>query len=191
MSKHIYLTLAICFLLLVGIQPTEPVTAQIPTPPELNNATPCSDSGISRYERWVTDMPCAPAQPPSETLRLIPTAEYSSGIANLMDPSFENYVDLAFSSYRDGNWEIYFLGYVWDQFNALNANRITDNPASDILPRIRPGTYETVFSSNRNGNYDLFVTQGNDDNTHPLTTHPAYDSQAAWSADGVHLKFCV
>ena len=57
------------------------------------------------------------------------------------------------------------------------------------MPRLRPGTNQIVFVSNRTGNYELFLMDWGGGNLLQITAHPAYDSQPAWSPDGSRLAF--
>lgn len=45
------------------------------------------------------------------------------------------------------------------------------------------------FSSNRTGNYDIYVIDTNGENLRNLTNHPAYDDQSTWAPDGRSFAF--
>ena len=45
------------------------------------------------------------------------------------------------------------------------------------------------FSSNRTGNYDIYVMDINGENLLNLTNHPAYDAKATWAPNGRALAF--
>ena len=51
------------------------------------------------------------------------------------------------------------------------------------------GTPYISFSSNRTGNYDIYVMDTNGENLRNLTNHPAYDFSATWSPDGRAFAF--
>lgn len=189
MIKRNFLVVVIAILLLIFLRSNEPAIAQTSTNFLTNNVKKCIDGDLSAYERWITDMPCASVLFSPEGGILPSETEIDPTNPKWDEPDIENVIDLAFSSYRDGNWEIYLHGYPWSRFDTQSATRQTNDPSADILPRIRPGSLEIVYSSNRNGNYDLFSTYGPDGIDQPLTSNPSYDSQASWSPDGVNLAF--
>src|SRR5256714_15455441 len=53
---------------------------------------------------------------------------------------------IAFVSYRDGNSEIYIMNA-----DGSEPTRLTDNPASDVGPRLSPDGERIAFTSNRDG----------------------------------------
>ncbi|RRR65685.1 MAG: hypothetical protein EI684_22395 [Candidatus Viridilinea halotolerans] len=68
-----------------------------------------------------------------------------------------NGIEIAFTSYRDGNSEI----YVMDR-NGQNLRRLTNHPAADEAPSWTPTGERLVFASNREGGYQIHML-------HPLT----------------------
>jgi Tol biopolymer transport system component len=96
--------------------------------------------------------------------------------------------DLAFESDRDGNGEIYHMG-----FDGRGQFRFTSNRAEDASPawQMRGGKF--AYASDRSGSWDIYLY------TFPLgiggfpelnlTTHPATDIDPAWSAAGSQLVF--
>ena len=59
---------------------------------------------------------------------------------------------IAFSSNRDGNWEIYLMNSDGSQ-----QKRLTQNSARDFSPVWSPNGEQILFVSNRNGGHDLYV----------------------------------
>ena len=189
MNKHLILKIAFYFALLLGAGFALPASAQIPQPPDLEHAIPCKGSG-SRYEDWVKDIPCTPVISAVE-LDLIDVPDRSlpeSLTKTDLEPDPIPYTILVFSSYRDGNWEVYGTTDTWP-FSLAEVTRMTDHPASDLRPRLRPGSSQVLFSSDRTGNYELFLMDWGGANLQQLTNHPGYDSQPAWSPDGSKIAF--
>lgn len=91
---------------------------------------------------------------------------------------------LAFSSNRDGNWEIYSMrGDGQSQFN------LTNNPAWDEWPLWSPVGAQIVFSSNRDGDFEIYRMQANCKRQVNLTNSSSFDGHPAWSSDGSQIAF--
>ena len=82
---------------------------------------------------------------------------------------------IAFSSKRDGNWEIYVM-----DANGQNQVNLTNNPASDQNPSWSPGGTKIAFSSKRDGNWEIYVMDASGQNQVNLTNNPAKDITATW-----------
>ncbi|MBN1311722.1 MAG: PD40 domain-containing protein [Anaerolineae bacterium] len=91
---------------------------------------------------------------------------------------------LAFSSNRDGNFEIYIL-----DMRSGEMTRRTDNPAADRSPKWSADGRELVFVSNRAGNDDLYLLGGSSKEPVRLTTDPGSDRSPTWSPDGKSIVF--
>jgi hypothetical protein len=99
---------------------------------------------------------------------------------------------IAFSSDRDGNEEIYFLeleaGQPGTGTGALT--RLTDNPARDTAPVWSPDGNLIAFESDRAGNVDIYVISADGSSAaKPLTSDSAHDRHAAWSPDGKYVAY--
>lgn len=94
---------------------------------------------------------------------------------------------IAFSSDRDGNWEIYVM-----TASGSNVRRLTSNSADDGWPVWTPDGKNIVFSSLRDGNEELYVldADGMEKNVRRLTNRPATkDSYPQVSPDGKRIVF--
>ena len=58
---------------------------------------------------------------------------------------------IAFSSTRDGNFEIYSM-----DADGTGQTRLTNNPASDTYPAFSPDSSQIAFDSNRDGNDEIY-----------------------------------
>jgi len=101
------------------------------------------------------------------------------------DPVFSpDGTKIAFSSLRDGNWEIYVMNA--DGSNPVN---LTNNSAEDDWPTWSPDGTQIAFTSHRNGNYEIYTM--NADGTNPVdrTNNSALDMRPAWSPNGASIAF--
>src|ERR1043165_2990917 len=65
---------------------------------------------------------------------------------------------LRYPTYSKGKVAFSYLGDIWVvNENGSGLQRLTDNKARDIYPRFSPDGAQIAFSSNRDGNYDVFV----------------------------------
>jgi hypothetical protein len=70
-----------------------------------------------------------------------------------------------------------------------NQKRLTTNAADDILPTFSADGARIAFSTDRNGNYDLYSMNTNGGDLKRLTSHPAHDLDPAWSPDNTRIAF--
>jgi len=93
-------------------------------------------------------------------------------------------------TYSKGKVAFSYLGDIWlANENGSGLQRLTDNKARDIYPRFSPDGNWIAFSSNRDGNYDVFVIAAAGGKPKQLTFHTADDNVAGWSADGKRVLF--
>ena len=90
---------------------------------------------------------------------------------------------IAFSSDRDGNFEIYVMNP-----DGTGVTRVTNNTALDDFPSLSPDGTKIAFESNRNGNVEIYVM--NYDGTNPTRlTFSGHNSNPAFSPDGTKIVF--
>lgn len=110
------------------------------------------------------------------------------------DPSGKNSVSpsrspdgkwVAFSSDRDGNWEIYVANA-----DSGTLQRMTFNTwATEVNPVWSPNGKQLVYESIRNGNWDLYTMDVVTGEEGRLTTSPGSDINAFWSPDSSKILF--
>ena len=98
---------------------------------------------------------------------------------------------IAFSSNRDGNYEIYVM-----DADERNQRRLTNNPAWDGSPSWAPDGKRLVFESRRDGHVmngiptaEIYVMDADGRNQQNLTNNPSHDGSPCWSPDGKRIAF--
>ena len=91
---------------------------------------------------------------------------------------------IAFTSFRDGNGEIYVMNA-----DGTGQARLTSNPAYDGEPAWSPNGSKIAFTSYRYGNSDIYVMNRDGTGQTRLTNYTAYDREPAWSPDGSKIVF--
>ena len=93
-------------------------------------------------------------------------------------------------TYAKGKVAFSYLGDLWVAGeNGSGAQRLTDNQARDVFPRFSPDGNWIAFSSNREGNYDVYVVAATGGKPRQLTFHSADDNVVNWSPDGKKILF--
>ena len=98
---------------------------------------------------------------------------------------------IAFSSNRDGDFEIYVM-----DADGGNQRRLTNNSDADLSPSWSPDGKRIAFMSNRDGHvidgwptYEIYVMDDDGGNQQNLTNNPDYDMSPSWSPDGKRIAF--
>ncbi|MCU0606907.1 MAG: hypothetical protein MUF78_05695 [Candidatus Edwardsbacteria bacterium] len=91
---------------------------------------------------------------------------------------------VAFSSKRDGNPEIYVMNA-----DGSGQRRATRHPAVDYNPAFSPDGRTVAFVSDRGGGNDIYLRDLGRDGERRLTYDPADDQQPKFSPDGQELFF--
>jgi Tol biopolymer transport system component len=95
--------------------------------------------------------------------------------------------DLWLSSTRGGNPGIYQTR-VPAPLQLLPV--LTDN-ANNIQVALAPDRTQVAFSSNRNGNYDIYVMDADGQRLRRVTSTPAQEGEPAWTPDGSRIVYTV
>ncbi|HEY0172119.1 MAG TPA: S41 family peptidase [Pyrinomonadaceae bacterium] len=92
--------------------------------------------------------------------------------------------------YHEGRVAFSYLGDVWvaDE-DGRNVQRLTVNRARDVYPRFSPDGRWIAFSSDRNGNLDVYLIPAAGGTVKQLTSHSADDTLLNWSPDGRSVLF--
>ena len=92
--------------------------------------------------------------------------------------------------YHNGRVVFSYLGDIWTaDENGQNVQRLTVNRARDVYGRFSPDGKWIAFSSERNGNLDVYLIPAGGGNAKQLTTHSADDVVLGWSSDSRSVLF--
>jgi len=92
--------------------------------------------------------------------------------------------ELAFSSARDGDSELYVI-----RADGSGLRRLTRNRSGDYGPAWSPDGRRIAFASNRDGNDELYVMDADGRGVKRLTRTAGSDFSPAWSPDGKRIAF--
>ena len=92
--------------------------------------------------------------------------------------------------YHNGRIVFSYLGDVWTaDENGQNIQRLTVNRARDVFARFSPDGKWIAFSSERNGNLDVFLIPSVGGSAKQLTFHSADDTVLNWAPDSRSILF--
>jgi tricorn protease len=92
--------------------------------------------------------------------------------------------------YHQGRVVFTYLADIWTaDENGQNVQRITVHKARDVYPRFSPDGRWIAFSSDRDGNLDVFIIPAGGGTARQLTFHSADDSVLGWSPDSRSVLF--
>jgi tricorn protease len=92
--------------------------------------------------------------------------------------------------YHNGRVVFTYLGDIWTaDENGQNVQRLTVNRARDVYGRFSPDGKWIAFSSERNGNLDVYLIPAGGGNAKQLTAHSADDVVLGWSSDSRAVLF--
>jgi len=101
---------------------------------------------------------------------------------------------IAFTSNRDGDNDIYLMDIDSKGLRPLTINTLRNDAdptslISDERPRFSYDGQSIAFESNREGNFDIYITDRNGFEPTPLSPDPAVDQSPAFSPEGTELVF--
>ena len=70
-----------------------------------------------------------------------------------------------------------------------NVVRLTTSPALDRFPIFSPDGTKIAFTSNRDGNTEIYVMNADGTDQTRITNRPGGDSQPNWSPDGTRIAW--
>jgi tricorn protease len=92
--------------------------------------------------------------------------------------------------YHDGRIVFSYLGDIWTaNENGQNIQRLTVNRARDVYGRFSPDGKWIAFSSERNGNLDVFIIPSEGGAAKQLTFHSSDDTVLGWRPDSRAVLF--
>jgi TolB protein len=93
--------------------------------------------------------------------------------------------DLLVSSNRGGSFAIYQLRIT----GSMALQPLLGDTGTNIQAALSPDRTRIAFSSNRNGNFDIYLMDSDGRNLRRLTTDPRNDGDPAWTPDGQRVVY--
>jgi uncharacterized protein YjdB len=93
--------------------------------------------------------------------------------------------DLLLSSNRGGSFAIYQLRIT----GSMALQPLLGDTGTNIQAALSPDRTRIAFSSNRNGNFDIYLMDADGKNLRRLTTDPRNDGDPAWTPDGQRVVY--
>jgi len=90
---------------------------------------------------------------------------------------------IIFGSQQDGDWRIFTID------DAGGAARPLSFDAAGNAPAVSPDGRSVAFTSDRDGDDDIWIMAPDGSNQRSLTSNDAHDDNAAWSPDGSSIAF--
>jgi len=173
-----------------------PVIATMPTPaPAAPTAPPAAATAPPTATASPTPAPAATASPTPAPTPAPPAAGEAAGVSTGSGRSPVGVI--AFASTVDGNYDI----YLYQQSVAAAPNqpeqsewgsvlvKLTYNDAVDAYPKISPNNRRILFHTDREGDYEIYVTDYHGIDQTNLTMNYAEDRYASWSPVGKKIVF--
>ena len=91
---------------------------------------------------------------------------------------------VAFSSSRDGNYDLYVV-----QRESSKVRRLTTTEGLDMRPRWSPDGNRILFTSNRDGNYEIYQVGADGSGLERLTKNEEQDDYACWHPGGGQIAW--
>ena len=91
---------------------------------------------------------------------------------------------VAFSSSRDGNYDLYVI-----ERESSQVRRLTTAEGLDMRPRWSPDGSHILFTSNRDGNYEIYQVASDGSGLERLTRHAEQDDYACWHPDSGQIAW--
>ena len=92
--------------------------------------------------------------------------------------------------YHNGRIAFTYLADIWTaDEDGKNIRRVTVHKARDVYPRFSPDGKWIAFSSDRNGNLDVFIIPSEGGSARQLSFHSADDTVLGWSPDSRSVLF--
>jgi tricorn protease len=95
-----------------------------------------------------------------------------------------------YPDFHDGKVAFAYLGDIWTaEADGKNVQRLTVHKARDVYPRFSPDGKFIAFSSDREGNLDVYIIPSTGGAAKRLTQHSADDTVLDWAPDGQSILF--
>jgi tricorn protease len=95
-----------------------------------------------------------------------------------------------YPAYHGGKLAFTYLGDIWTaDETGQNVRRVTVHKARDVYPRFSPDGSWIAFSSDREGNLDVYIVPAGGGVPKRLTHHSADDNVLGWTPDGKAVLF--
>lgn len=156
---------------------------QQPLPQPTFGDTQRQRTAISAYGQFASHTPQGPAQDTMGNVQRVSFTTEGADFDPEIDPTGKW---LVFASTRHNTTaDIYYK-----RIDATAVTQLTNDPSNDVMPAVSPDGKKIAFTSDRSGNWDIYMMDAAGGQPVQLTNDPAHEIHPTFAPDGTQVAYC-